>query len=70
MKNSWVINGPDLRVYLTSGGDVKNGEHLGKLKGTRGDQNYSLAGIDTSKYDTVVIFCQPFQIVFATATLK
>jgi hypothetical protein len=65
-----VINGPDLRVYLTSGGDVKNGEHLGKLKGTRGDQNYSLAGIDTSKYDTVVIFCQPFQVVFATATLK
>jgi len=65
-----VINGPDLRVYLTSGGDVQNGEHLGKLKGSKGDQNYSLAGIDTSKYDTVVIFCQPFQVVFATASLR
>ncbi len=65
-----VINGPDLHVYLTSGGDVQNGEHLGKLKGSKGDQNYSLAGIDTSKYDTVVIFCQPFQVVFATASLR
>jgi len=64
-----VINGPDLRVYLTNGGDVQNGEHLGKLKGSKGDQNYSLAGINTGKYDTVVIFCQPFQVVFATATL-
>ena len=64
-----VINGPDLRVYLTSG-DVQNGVHLGKLKGSKGDQNYSLVGIDTSKYDTVVIFCQPFQVVFATAALR
>ncbi len=65
-----VINGPDLHVYLTTGGDVQNGEHLGKLKGSKGDQNYSLVGIDTAKYDTVVIFCQPFRVVFATATLS
>lgn len=65
-----VINGPDLHVYLTRGGDVQNGEHLGKLKGSKGEQNYSLVGIDTSKYDTAVIFCQPFRVVFATATLK
>ncbi|MEM2761096.1 MAG: DM13 domain-containing protein [Nitrososphaerales archaeon] len=65
-----VINGPDLRVYLTNGGDVKNGIHLGKLKGSKGDQNYSLVDIDASIYDTVVIFCQPFQVVFATATLR
>ena len=65
-----VINGPDLHVYLTTGGDVQNGEHLRKLKGSKGDQNYSLVGIDTAKYDTVVIFCQPFRVVFATATLS
>ena len=65
-----VTNGPDLRVYLTSGGDVKNGEHFGKLNGSKGDQNYSLVSIETSKYDTVVIFCQPFRVVFATATLE
>ncbi len=65
-----VINGPDLRVYLTSGGDVHGGEHLGKLKGGREDQNYSLAGIDNSQYDTVVIYCQPFGVVFATAALR
>ncbi|MFQ5941817.1 MAG: DM13 domain-containing protein [Nitrososphaerales archaeon] len=65
-----VINGPDLRVYLTIDGDVKNGEHLGKLKGSKGDQNYLLDAIDASKYDTVVVFCEPFQVVFATAMLQ
>ena len=38
-----VTNGPDLRVYLTSDGDVKNGIHLDKLKGSTGDQNYKLS---------------------------
>ena len=65
-----VTNGPDLRVYLTSGGDVKNGEHIEKLKGSKGDQDYSLVSIETSKFDTVVIYCQPFGVVFTTATLR
>ena len=68
-ENFQVTNGPDLRVYITPDGDVKNGIHLEKLKGSKGDQNYSLDGIDVSVYDTVVIYCQPFGVYFGQAEL-
>jgi len=65
-----VTNGPDLRVYLTLNGDVHDGIHLDKLKGSKGNQNYSLENIDTSVYDTVVIYCQPFGAYFGQAKLN
>jgi len=65
-----ITNGPDLRVYLTSSGDVHDGIHLDKLKGSKGNQNYSLENIDTSFYDTVVIYCQPFGVYFGQAELN
>ena len=68
-ENFQVTNGPDLRVYITPDGDVKNGIHLEKLKGSKGDQNYFLDGIDVSVYDTVVIYCQPFGVYFGQAEL-
>ncbi len=65
-----VTNGPDLRVYLTSDGDVKNGIQIDKLKGSIGDQNYELSNdIDVASYDTVVIYCQPFGVYFGQAEL-
>jgi len=68
-ENFEVTNGPDLRVYLTSEGDVKNGLHLEKLKGSKGDQNYLLENIDLQMYDTVIIYCQPFGVYFGEAQL-
>ncbi|MDH3658147.1 MAG: DM13 domain-containing protein [Nitrosopumilus sp.] len=65
-----VTNGPDLRVYLTPNGDVHDGIHLDKLKGSKGNQNYSLEGIDTDVYDTVIIYCQPFGAYFGQAELN
>ena len=72
-----VTNGPDLHVILTrhpspaSRGDV--GEDyidLGSLKGNMGNQNYVIpSGVDLSDYQGVVIYCVPFHVVFATATL-
>lgn len=64
-----VTNGPDLRVYITPDGDVKNGIHLEKLKGSKGNQNYPLENIDVDVYDTVVIYCQPFGVYFGQAKL-
>jgi len=64
-----VTNGPDLHVYMTSGGNISTGMDLGKLKGSIGDQNYALNGVDLKNYDTVVIYCQPFHIYFAQAKL-
>jgi len=65
-----VTNGPDLRVYLTSDGDVNNGIHLDKLKGSKGDQNYLLENIDVDTYDTVVVYCQPFGVYFGQSELS
>ena len=68
-ENFEVTNGPDLRVYLTSDGDIHNGIHLDKLKGSKGDQNYLLENIDVETYDTVVVYCQPFGVYFGEAEL-
>jgi hypothetical protein len=72
-----VTNGPDLHVILAkhpspaSRGEV--GEDyidLGSLKGNLGNQNYEIpADVDLSEYQGVVIYCVPFHVVFATATL-
>ncbi len=45
---------------------------LGSLKGNKGDQNYDVpAGTDVSSGDrTVIVRCQPFPLIFATATLS
>ena len=69
-ENFEVTNGPDLRVYLTQDGDVKDGLHLEKLKGSRGNQNYSIENIDVNVYNTVVIYCQPFGVYFGQAELS
>ena len=65
-----VTNGPDLRVYLTKGGDVAGGVHVAKLKGSRGDQNYDITGLGAAGYDTAVVYCQPFGVHFARAVLS
>jgi hypothetical protein len=73
-----VTNGPDLYVYLAvhpqprSRQDVAQGFiSLGKLKGNVGAQNYEIpAGTDLARYRSVVIYCRPFSVVFATATLE
>jgi len=68
-ENFEVTNGPDLRVYITQDGDIKNGIHLEKLKGSKGNQNYELNDIDIEQYNSVVIYCQPFGVYFAEASL-
>lgn len=71
-----VTNGPDLHVLLAtnpmpeSSSDLGEYIDLGSLKGNLGNQNYPLsADVDLSKYKSVVIYCLPFHVVFATATL-
>lgn len=70
-------NGPDLHVVLSADPDPRThdalGEdyvELGRLKGNVGNQNYDVpAEVDLSLYQSVVIYCVPFQVVFSTATL-
>ena len=72
-----VTNGPDLHVYLTSHPNptsqaevMQDAIDLGSLKGNVGSQNYELpADIDIDQFSTIVIYCQPFHVIFATAPL-
>ena len=74
-----VTNGPDLRVILTraqdpeQAGEVTGPGHLelSKLKGNMGNQNYPTPDdADISSFNSVVIFCKPFKVIFSVATLE
>lgn len=71
-----VTNGPKLHVLLSTEKNPSDsrvvGEYidLGELKGNVGNQNYLVPeGIDISQYKSVVIYCKPFQVVFAGASI-
>jgi hypothetical protein len=71
-----ATNGPDLHVLLASDpapasrDDLGDYLDLGSLKGNVGNQNYEIPpGTDLSQFRSVVIYCVPFHVVFATATL-
>ncbi|MFD5915001.1 DM13 domain-containing protein [Streptomyces massasporeus] len=74
-------NGPELRVLLTDA-PVKDGRagwhvfddgahvSLGKLKGNKGSQNYAVpADVDPSRYTSVSIWCDRFDVSFGAAEL-
>ncbi|WP_318208591.1 MULTISPECIES: DM13 domain-containing protein [unclassified Streptomyces] len=81
LENLDTSNGPDLRVWLTDA-PVKEGTagwrvfddgkyvSLGKLKGNKGDQNYTVpAGVDVADYSSVAIWCDRFDVSFGAAKL-
>lgn len=75
-----AANGPDLRVLLSASEapttieEVQLGNldiELGRLKGNIGSQNYIIpAQIDMSQYNSVVIYCRSFGVVFSTAPIR
>lgn len=74
-----TTNGPALVVYLakhpapTRATDVKDGGYLklGKLKGNVGNQNYPVPqGVDVSEFNSVVIWCELFGVLFSPAALN
>lgn len=73
-----VTNGPDLHVILSSNanptgrGDIGDDYiDLGSLKGNLGNQNYTIpADVDLSQYQSIIIYCQPFHVLFSIASLS
>jgi len=72
-----VTNGPDLHVLLVPNDapvdrdDLTGYVDLGKLKGNIGNQNYEIPpDIDISEFRSIVIYCEPFHVLFASATLS
>jgi hypothetical protein len=73
-ENFSTTNGPDLKVWLVKGanGNVGTGYYsLGKLKGNKGNQNYTIpANVNIDEYNSVIIWCEAFSVLFSTATLN
>lgn len=73
-----VTNGPDLMVYLVKSVDVTEASqvtggfiNLGDLKGNIGNQNYAIpTGTDISEYNSAVIWCELFGVLFSSASLS
>jgi hypothetical protein len=74
--NFETANGPDLFVYLVAGrptdeGQVSDHVDLGRLKGNKGNQQYSIPrDVDLRRYSTVVIWCRAFTALFTRAELR
>jgi hypothetical protein len=75
-ENFDVTNGPDLHVYLVPAGNagdevsIDGYVDLGELKGNIGDQNYEIPPeVDIPEFKSVVIWCEPFAVVFSVAPL-
>ncbi|MGE3989897.1 DM13 domain-containing protein [Pseudorhodoplanes sp.] len=71
--------GPKYHVYLVPAGNIRKEEQvaksmfvdLGRLRSFKGSQRYPIpAGIDLSKYPSVVIWCEQFSVLISPADLK
>jgi Electron transfer DM13 len=70
MGQIYMFNGPDLYVYLSTNKDISDIVNLGRLKGNIGNQNYPIpTGTDISKYNTVLIWCHAYSVLFGSAFL-
>ena len=70
-ENFKSTDGPDVHVYLSADFDNKDSVELGGLKATSGNVNYDVPpGVDTTKYNKILIWCKPFHVLFSSAELK
>jgi hypothetical protein len=71
LENFKATNGPDLYVYLATDKSASDFVNVGRLKGNIGNQNYDIPeGTDFSRYDTVLIWCRAFSVLFGSAELE
>ncbi len=65
-----TVNGPDLRIYLSSDKSASDYVDLGAIRATKGSVNYELPpGVELSKYNKVLIWCRAFRVLFSFAAL-
>ncbi|HCV6168029.1 TPA: DM13 domain-containing protein [Staphylococcus aureus] len=62
--------GPDLYVYLTKNGDIKNGKEIAMVDYDKEKQTFDLKNVDLSKYDEITIYCKKAHVIFGGAKLK
>lgn len=63
-----TINGPDLRIYLSSDLNADDIVDLGPIRATEGNVNYPIpAGTNLGKYKNAMIWCRAFGVLFSYA---
>lgn len=71
LKNMTVDKVPDGRVYLARNGDYRNGVEVGKLTKFSGTVVVPIpATVDPETYDSVVIWCNRFNVEIGRATFE
>jgi hypothetical protein len=65
-----ISDAPDARVILTTNFDEATGTRVGPLKNFTGTDEYSIpAGRDLGKIDSVIVWCDKFNVPIAKASL-
>jgi hypothetical protein len=71
LENFKTDPGPGLYVYLSEDTGANDYISLGKLKATEGNMNYDVPpNTNTAKYNKVLIWCEPFSVLFGHAELS
>ncbi|WP_260448947.1 DM13 domain-containing protein [Listeria booriae] len=70
LTNFKTDEGPDLHVYLTKGGDISTGMEIDAINLKAAAQSFDLKNMDTSAYNSVVIYCKKAHEIFGQAMLK
>lgn len=69
-ENFKTDDGPGLYVYLSTDLTANGHIDVGKLKEIEGDFNYEIdPGIDFNTYKNVLVWCEPFGVLFGHAEL-
>ena len=77
-KDFEVGPGPDFHIYLVPKADIRDAGQvtgtmyvdLGRLRAFKGSQKYQVpAGVDLTKFPSVVIWCQQFSVLISPADL-
>ncbi|MBC1210223.1 DM13 domain-containing protein [Listeria booriae] len=70
LANFKTDEGPDLHVYLTKDGDINTGMEIDAIDLKDAEQSFDLKNLDTSAYNSVVIYCQKAHEAFGKAMLE
>ena len=71
-QNNFRLDGaPGPYLGFGSGGKYSRSTEFSKLRKIRGSQSYKIPSkIDVSKFDTFIIWCKPYKVPLAVATLR
>ncbi|WP_412519516.1 DM13 domain-containing protein [Staphylococcus simulans] len=62
--------GPDLYVYLTKDGNIKEGKQLEMVDYNKPTQTFDIKDANLDQYNEVTIYCKKAHVIFGAAKVK